>query len=98
MRNLILSIILVISYNMADGQDSFRVMTYNIRWANPNDGVNYWENRKERVYELVRDHDPDIIGMQEVVLGQLNDIRSNFPEYDWVGVGRDGKVIAVNKR
>ena len=37
-------------------------------------------------------YDLDIIGMQEVLVNQLNYLKSNLKDYDFVGVGReDGK-------
>ncbi|MGE0770851.1 MAG: endonuclease/exonuclease/phosphatase family protein [Cyclobacteriaceae bacterium] len=68
---------------------SIRVMTYNIRFDNPGDGVNQWSNRKEKVVALIKKYDPDLIGIQEALLHQLNDIISLAPEYDFYGVGRD---------
>lgn len=68
---------------------SYKVMTYNIRYDNPADGVNSWGNRKENVYALLKKYDPDIIGVQEALNHQLKDIESNLSGYAWVGVGRD---------
>ena len=66
-----------------------RVMTYNIRYDNPGDGINRWENRKHKVTALIREYDPDIIGVQEALLHQLNDIKSELKDYEFFGVGRD---------
>jgi endonuclease/exonuclease/phosphatase family metal-dependent hydrolase len=71
-----------------------KVMTWNIRYNNPGDGENAWPLRKGHVTELIRFHAPDIIGMQEALLGQVNDIASQLPGYDWVGVGRDNGINA----
>lgn len=64
-------------------------MTYNIRYDNPNDGVNAWPNRKQKVFNLIKKHNPDIIGVQEALHHQLEDIIKNLPEYTYTGVGRD---------
>ncbi|WP_423127008.1 endonuclease/exonuclease/phosphatase family protein [Gaoshiqia sp. Z1-71] len=69
-----------------------RVMTYNIRYNNPGDGIHVWPNRKADVVELLRSRKPDVFGLQEALLGQINDIASFMPGYDWVGVGRDDGV------
>ena len=66
-----------------------KVMTWNIRYNNTDDGENAWPLRKSHVTELILFHAPDVIGMQEALLGQVNDIASHLPGYDWVGVGRD---------
>ena len=70
-------------------QHSLRVMTFNIRYNNPNDGVHAWPNRKERVASVIRFHQIDLLGMQEVLRGQIEDLEQMLPEYSWLGVGRD---------
>ncbi len=69
-----------------------RVMTFNLRYNNPGDGVNAWPNRKAWVAKLIRFHDADVIGVQEALSGMLVDLDTLLPEYSRVGVGRkDGK-------
>mgnify|MGYP001764805930 CR=1 FL=1 len=65
-----------------------RVMSFNIRYNNPGDGINAWPNRKERVASLIRFHDADVVGVQEALHGMLVDLDSLLPEYARVGVGR----------
>jgi endonuclease/exonuclease/phosphatase family metal-dependent hydrolase len=70
-----------------------RVMTFNIRYDNPGDGVNAWPNRKDRVASLIRYHGADVIGVQEALLHQLTDLDARLPGFARVGVGRtDGKT------
>lgn len=64
-------------------------MTYNIRYDNPGDGVNAWPNRIEKVTALIRKYDPDVIGVQEALHHQLQDLVRVLPDYSYVGVGRD---------
>lgn len=72
---------------------SFQVMTFNLRYPNPGDGFNYWPNRKELAASMIRYHDADIIGVQEAFRGQLDDLMSLLPGYEWFGVCRtDGSV------
>jgi endonuclease/exonuclease/phosphatase family metal-dependent hydrolase len=68
---------------------SLKVMTYNIRLDHTADGVNQWPNRTDKVYALIRKYDPDILGIQEALHHQLQDLLKNLPEYTSVGVGRD---------
>jgi endonuclease/exonuclease/phosphatase family metal-dependent hydrolase len=68
---------------------SLKVMTYNIRYDNPGDGVNAWPNRIEKVTALIRKYNPDIIGVQEALHHQLQDLMRVLPDYRFVGVGRD---------
>lgn len=70
-------------------QDAFRVMSFNIRYDNPNDGENSWANRKSMVGNVIRYHAPKIIGLQEVLYAQLRDLETALPHYKWIGVGRD---------
>ena len=55
------------------GPNSLRVMTYNIRFDNPADGVHAWPNRKELVASVIRFHKADIIGVQEALEHQIQD-------------------------
>lgn len=64
-------------------------MTWNIRYDNPNDGVNAWPNRIQEVAGVIRKYNPDIIGVQEALHHQLQDLLNVLPEYSYVGSGRD---------
>ncbi|MDH3592430.1 MAG: endonuclease/exonuclease/phosphatase family protein [Planctomycetota bacterium] len=56
------------------------VMSFNIRWDVPGrDGANEWARRRTQVYELLRDPDLDVVGLQEATPGQLADIRAAVP-------------------
>jgi endonuclease/exonuclease/phosphatase family metal-dependent hydrolase len=82
---------LFIGFTNVQGQD-ISVLTYNIKWDNTNDTVNNWNDRKEAMVSLLKHYQPGIIGMQEVVHGQLNYLVANLPNFTSVGVGReDGK-------
>ena len=73
-------------------RDPLRVMTFNIRYNNPGDGVNAWPLRKDWVASLMRYHDADLIGVQEALAPMLRDLDERLPEWSRVGVGRtDGK-------
>lgn len=66
------------------------LLSYNIRYDNPADGVNAWPNRKENVFALIRSHHPDIFCIQEGLSNQVEDLRKAFsPAYASYGVGRD---------
>jgi endonuclease/exonuclease/phosphatase family metal-dependent hydrolase len=64
-------------------------MTYNLRFDNPGDGVNAWPKRKQKVFDLLGAHKPDLLGVQEALHHQLEGIITNLPQYAYVGVGRD---------
>ncbi len=86
MRNL--SFILIFCFASAAAQP-VKVMTYNIRFDNPADGVNQWGNREQKVFALLEKYHPDIIGVQEALYHQLKDIADNLKGYEFFGVGRD---------
>ncbi|WP_339657248.1 endonuclease/exonuclease/phosphatase family protein [uncultured Maribacter sp.] len=84
-------VIVFLIANKGFGQD-LSVMTYNIKWDNTNDTVNNWKDRKSAMVSLLKHYQPSIIGMQEVVNGQLNYLVANLPNFASIGVGReDGK-------
>lgn len=80
-------VLLVVSFSVA-GQ-SYKIMSYNIRYNNPGDGRNAWPERKDRLIQLVRQSAPDILGVQEALHGQLTDMLAGLDGYAMVGVGRD---------
>ena len=69
--------------------EHLRVMSFNIRYDNPDDGINQWTNRKDWVASLVRFHQTDLLGVQEALIGQMNDLQTRLPAFAWVGVGRE---------
>jgi endonuclease/exonuclease/phosphatase family metal-dependent hydrolase len=70
----------------------FNLITYNIRMNTPDDGVNAWPLRKEKVAGLLKFHQADIFNVQEALPEQMDDLVSLFPDFDHVGVGRDDGV------
>lgn len=68
---------------------TLKVMSYNLRLDTPVDGVNQWPNRKEKVVALINKHNPDVIGVQEALHHQLQDLLKMLPDYSYCGVGRD---------
>jgi len=75
---------------MAQTSSEITIMSYNIRYDNPDGGINAWPNRKDHVAEMVADvYSADIIGVQEALKHQLDDLQARMPGYSWVGVGRD---------
>lgn len=68
--------------------------TYNLRYDNKNDSVNGngWEQRAPIVSALIRFHNFDILGTQEGLKNQLDDISSALPQYVRYGIGRDDGI------
>lgn len=72
-----------------EGANALRVMTWNIRYDNPRDGVNAWSRRKEWVAEIVEKQRVDILGTQEALARQFDCLRDSLPDFAVYGVGRD---------
>jgi endonuclease/exonuclease/phosphatase family metal-dependent hydrolase len=67
---------------------NYRVASYNVKVAVETPEPDGWERRVDAVVGTLRFHAPDIVGLQEPLAGQLDDIRDRLPAYEWVGVGR----------
>jgi endonuclease/exonuclease/phosphatase family metal-dependent hydrolase len=65
------------------------VGTFNIRYDNPGDSGNLWKDRAPVAASLIRFHEFDIVGTQEGLRNQLDDLQQNLPEYAWYGIARD---------
>ncbi len=92
MKKLIVILLLVIPATLIAQQ--MNIISFNIRYNNPGDGVNAWPNRIEMVNGLLQFHEPDIFGLQEALHEQILDIKKGLPNYEWFGVGRDDGDMA----
>lgn len=64
-------------------------MSFNIRFGTANDGPNRWQMRRDHVFDVIRKYHPDIIGLQEALQFQIDELGKALPRYDVFGVGRD---------
>lgn len=81
-------LILFLLVTIASAQD-LRVMTYNIKYDNPGDTENNWQKRKSFMLNQLRFHAPDVFGVQEALVNQMQDLDNGLEDYDYTGVGRD---------
>ena len=91
-KKLILSLMLPVLLTGCQGYDqkgSIRVMSLNIRYDQPADGANRWENRRRMVKDAITEISPDVAGFQEVLTHQLMQLDTMLLHYDYIGVGRD---------
>jgi len=72
-----------------DDSAPLRVMSFNIRYGTANDGDNAWPLRRDLVVRVIRKFDPAVLGIQEGLRFQLDEIEADFPRFGEVGVGRD---------
>ncbi len=70
---------------------SLDIMTYNIRLDVAVDGQNAWPFRKEFLTSQIQFYEPDIFGVQEAKPNQVIDIANALPQFNYVGIGRDGE-------
>ena len=72
-------------------------MSFNIRYSygglDEQATENNWTDpkfpRRDRVIRVIRDHMPDILGVQEARHLQIKDLQAALPEFDFYGIGRD---------
>jgi endonuclease/exonuclease/phosphatase family metal-dependent hydrolase len=73
----------------ADEANELKVATFNIRYGKAKDGDDAWDKRRGLFMRTVKSMDADLIGMQEVLAFQLDEIKAACPEYTFIAAGRD---------
>lgn len=92
MKNLIYILLASLLMSCSNKPIELNVMSFNIRYDNPEDSLNNWQYRKDVAAKIIKTKDIDIVGAQEVLSNQLADLKERLPEYNAIGVGReDGK-------
>ena len=67
-----------------------KVMTFNLRCKNGGDGINSFDNRKEKILTAINNELPDIIGFQEATDSQRAFLKENLSDkYLLLGCGRE---------
>lgn len=87
-RIMVAASILLPQFASAQSQE-LKVMSYNIRLSTDKDGTNAWKYRCGATLEMIKDQNPDVIGVQEALPEQVNFLEEWAEGYDCVGVGRD---------
>lgn len=97
--SLSLAIVLTSAVQACAEAPPLRVMTFNIRTATARDGENAWPHRRELLVKVIRDFDPDVLGVQEAQRKQLDELTAALPTLAKAGVGREagggGEYTAV---
>ena len=65
-----------------------RVMSFNLRYDNEADGKYNWQNRLPAVIEVLKETNPDVLGIQEGLPHQINDLKNILSSYRYFGRGR----------
>ena len=89
---LFLTLLSITKFPAQTKSNEIKVVTFNIRYGTADDGENSWKYRKENVFKELEIQKPDLIGMQEALLFQIQDILEALPNYSFVGVGRDDGI------
>ena len=73
-----------------------RVMTFNVRYGEADDGINAWPHRRDLMVQVIEKEHPDILGTQELLSPQGEYLQRHLPGYTWFGMGRNGNEINEN--
>ena len=85
-----LLVLLLTAFSFSLVGSELRIATFNVRYdAKGDQGPRDWKARRDLVSETIREMNPSLLGLQEVVHGQLEDLKDAHPEYEVVGVARD---------
>ncbi|MBM3808498.1 MAG: endonuclease/exonuclease/phosphatase family protein [Acidimicrobiia bacterium] len=82
------ALVLAVPGASATAPEPLNVMTFNIRYGTANDGPDRWELRRGQLFDLLEAQAPDVIGLQEALHFQIDEILAAVPGYAMVGVGR----------
>jgi endonuclease/exonuclease/phosphatase family metal-dependent hydrolase len=81
--------ILPLAALLAGCTPALRVMTFNVRYAS-DEAPNAWADRRPVMIDLIKHVHPDLIGTQELLQRQGDDLVARLPEYRWFGRDRRG--------
>ena len=91
MRTLVFTVLSCLLFANASPMlagEPLKAMTFNIRLATGDDGENVWSKRKDFAVKVIRDANPDVLGVQEAQPIQVDELVDALPEYVNVGVSR----------
>ena len=73
-------------------EDPVRAMTFNIRYGTASDAEHAWPLRRHLTFRAIRDFAPTVLGVQEALRFQLDEIARELPGFGEIGVGRDDGI------
>lgn len=78
-----------------------KLMSFNVRFdaGAPSSNANAWisttgNHRRDLAFNVINDVSPDILGVQEALNNQVQDLKGELNGYSFYGVGRDDGVAA----
>jgi endonuclease/exonuclease/phosphatase family metal-dependent hydrolase len=69
-----------------------RVMSFNIRYGTAQDAEHAWPLRRALLFRAIREAAPVVLGVQEALRFQLDEIQQELLHYGMAGVGRDDGI------
>lgn len=85
----LVTFIAVLAPALVFAAEPISVMSFNIRYGTADDGDNRWTVRRVFLFDVIREQNADIIGLQEALHSQIREIAEAVPGFAVVGVGRD---------
>lgn len=82
--------VLLVTGGPAMAQAPLKVMSFNIRYANEDDGANAWSKRRDVTVAMLERAAPDLFGTQELLKLQGDFLVERLKNYAWFGVDRRG--------
>jgi len=75
--------------NRASDTPTLRIMTWNIRYDNPDDGIHAWPKRSKELLSYIQSQRIDLLCVQEGLHAQVVFLKDGQKGFDVCGVGRD---------
>lgn len=69
-----------------------RVMSFNLRHDNPNDHGHLWTSRRHAVRSILEEFKPDLLGIQEGLTNQIDELQCWLDEHMVLGRGREADL------
>lgn len=93
--SLTISLIFMIIAFACTSTHELTVASYNLRYDNQKDieNGNAWKDRFPVIVEIIRYNDFEIFGAQEALHHMIDDLLTDLPGYDFIGVGRDDGAV-----
>ncbi|RPD48265.1 endonuclease/exonuclease/phosphatase family protein [Paracnuella aquatica] len=89
MRTTLLSLVCFLLAIGAVAQEPLHVMSFNIRLNTTSDSLNAWPYRKDKVAQQVLFYQTHLLGVQEALHLQMQELQQRLPQFKYIGVGRD---------
>ena len=85
-------IVLIVAMALGVGPTSagsLTVMSFNVRYGTADDGDDAWPHRRGHVVATITAAGPDLLGTQECLAFQREELAAALPAFAVIGVGRD---------